>query len=88
MTQNIQEIWDTIKRPNLRKVPFQSPRNHLKQTHRRKLPKPKERDAYKHIRSLQNTKHIVPEKTTLLPYNNQNTKYPEQQQKKNIKNCK
>ena len=45
ITQNIQEIQDTVKRPNLRisnkrerRFPMQRSRKHLQQNYRRKLP--------------------------------------------------
>ena len=44
LTQPIQEIWDTMKKPNLRitgikegENPNSKPRKHLQQNHRRKL---------------------------------------------------
>ena len=64
LTQNIQEIQDTMRRPNLRIIgvdeneDFQLKRasKYLQQNYRRKLPIPKERDAHEHTRSLQNSK--------------------------------
>jgi hypothetical protein len=62
LTQNIQEIQDTMRRPNLLKIgvdekeDFQRASKYLQQNYRRKLPKPKERDAHEHTRSLQNSK--------------------------------
>jgi DNA-binding FrmR family transcriptional regulator len=64
LTQNIQEIQDTMRRPNLRIIgideneDFSTERasKYLQQNYRRKLPKVKERDAHEHTRSLQNPK--------------------------------
>jgi recombinational DNA repair protein RecR len=64
LTQNIQEIQDTMRRPNLQIIgvdeneDFSTLRasKYLQQNYRRKLPKPKERDAHVHTRSLQNSK--------------------------------
>ncbi|ERE70461.1 GTPase IMAP family member 3-like protein [Cricetulus griseus] len=63
ITQNIQEIWDTVKRPNLRIIgieeneeTFTRCRKDMQQNHRRKLSQPKERHANKSTRSLQNAK--------------------------------
>ena len=59
LTENILEIWDTIKRPNLRRmlrrrgsVSPPRPRKHSQRNHRRKLSQPKGRDAYRYTRSL------------------------------------
>jgi hypothetical protein len=68
LTQNIQEIQDTMRRPNLRilgvdenedlqlKKKKKKTSKYLQQNYRRKLPKPKERDAHDHTGSLQNSK--------------------------------
>ena len=64
INQNIQEIQNTMRRPNLRIIgvdeneDFSTQRasKYLQQNYRRKLPKPKERDAHEHTRSLQNSK--------------------------------
>jgi chromosome segregation ATPase len=64
LTQNIQEIQDTMRTPKLRIIgvdedeDFSTQRTskYLQQNYRRKLPKPKERDAHEHTRSLQNYK--------------------------------
>ena len=64
LTQNIQEIQDTMRRQNLLIVgvheneDFSNQRasKYLQQNYRRKLPKPKERHAREHTRSLQNSK--------------------------------
>jgi hypothetical protein len=64
LNQNIQKIQDTMRRPNLRIIgideneAFQLKRvsKFLQQNYRRKLPKPKERDAHEHTRSPQNSK--------------------------------
>jgi chromosome segregation ATPase len=64
LTKNIQEIQDTMRRPNLciigvdenEDFQLKGPANYLQQNYRRKLPKPKERDAHEHTRSLQNSK--------------------------------
>jgi hypothetical protein len=64
LTQNIQENQDTMRRPNLQIIgvdenedfQLKGPAKNLQQNYRRKLPKPKERDAHEHTRSLQNSK--------------------------------
>jgi chromosome segregation ATPase len=63
LTQNIQEIQDTMRKPNLRIIGVDEKRfsnqkasKYLQQNYRRKLPKPKERDAHEHTRILQNSK--------------------------------
>jgi hypothetical protein len=63
LNQNIQEIQDTMRRPNLRisgidrKEDFQlKGQKYLQQIYRRKLPQPKEKDAHEHSRSLQKSK--------------------------------
>ena len=51
LTQNIQEIWDTMKGSNLRiirikeEVQLKRHRKHIQQNHRRKLSQSKERHA-------------------------------------------
>ena len=63
LTQNIQEIQDTMRRPNLwiigvdenEDFQLKGPAN-IFNKYRRNLPKPKERDAHEHTRSLQNSK--------------------------------
>jgi hypothetical protein len=64
LTQNIQEIQDTMRKPNLRIIEVdeneefstQMTGKYLQQNYRIKLPKPKERHAHEHTRSLQNSK--------------------------------
>jgi chromosome segregation ATPase len=59
LTQSIQEIQDTMRRPNLRIIGIDEKEDfQLKGpvNYRRKLPQPKERDAHEHKRSLQNSK--------------------------------
>jgi uncharacterized coiled-coil protein SlyX len=64
LTQNIHEIQDTMRRPNLQKIgvdenedfQLKGPANIFNKNNRRKLPKLKERDAHEHTRSLQNSK--------------------------------
>jgi hypothetical protein len=65
LTQNIQEIQDTMRTPNLPIIGVDENEDfqlkglagkYLQQNYRRKLPKPKERDAYEHTSSLQNYK--------------------------------
>jgi hypothetical protein len=64
ITQNIQENQDTMRRPNLRIIDvdenedFSTERTskYLQQNYRRKLSKPKERQAHEHKRILQNSK--------------------------------
>jgi hypothetical protein len=74
---------NTTKRPNLRiilikegeKLQLKGPENIFNKIIGEHFPK--ERNAYKHTRSLQNTKHkkeIGSEKKIFLPHNNQNTK--------------
>ena len=59
LTQNSQEIWDAMKRPNLRIGGLEEGEDSVLQgtdifneKHRRKLCLSKERDAYKHARRL------------------------------------
>jgi chromosome segregation ATPase len=61
LTQNIKEIQDTMRRPNVRIIGIDKNEDfQLKRPvnifNKRKLPKPKERDAYEHTRSIQNSK--------------------------------
>jgi hypothetical protein len=63
LTQNIQEFQDTKGRPNLQIIGVDENEDFLlkgqqisSKNFKRKLPKPKERDAHKHTRSLQNCK--------------------------------
>ena len=59
LSQNIQEIQDTMRRPNLRIIGIDEKEDfQLKGpvNYRRKLPQPKERDAHEHARSPQNSK--------------------------------
>jgi hypothetical protein len=59
LTQNIQEIWDTIKRPKLRMMgieerkysQFKGPENLFK-NHRQKIPQSKEGNVHKGTRIL------------------------------------
>ena len=91
---NIQEIQDTMRRPNLRIIGIDENEDY-------QLKRPvnifnkiieenfyKERDTHEYTRSLQNSKQTRPEKKFLLTHNNQNTKCTKQQQKKNIKSNK
>jgi len=80
LTLNIREIWNTMKRPNLRIIGIEEgedaqfismPENIFNKNHRRKLAETKERDDHKHTRCL---KYSASEKHILLPLNNQNTK--------------
>jgi hypothetical protein len=51
------------------------------------FPKPKEGDAHKHTRSLQNSKMMTgPEKKLFLSHNNQNTKCKKKKKKNKKKN--
>ena len=64
LTQNIQEIQDKMRRPNLwiigvdenEDFQLKRPANIFNKIIRIKLPKPKERDTHDHTRSLQNSK--------------------------------
>jgi hypothetical protein len=60
LTQNIQEIQNTVRRPNLWIIGVDENKDfqlkYLQQNYRRKLPKSKERDAHERTRSLQNSK--------------------------------
>jgi hypothetical protein len=63
LTQNIEEIWDTIKRSNLRIIRIeredsqvQGPKNIFNKIIEEKISNLKKRDAYKHTRSSENTK--------------------------------
>ena len=59
LTQNIQEIWDTMKRPNLRIIgieevedtQFKGPENIFDKIIEENFPKCKERDGHKHTGS-------------------------------------
>lgn len=94
MLQNIQEIWVTMNRLNLRKIEIEGKESHLQesekkkiqQNHRRKIPQLEERNAYKHTKSLQNTNLIGTKQKILLVHSNQNTKFIKQ--RKNNKSCK
>ena len=83
LTQNIQEIWDTMKRPNLRIIGIKEEEVQLKGTenifnkiieesfpNRRKDMPMKIQEAYR-------TPNRLDPKTVLSPHNNQNTKYTE-----------
>jgi hypothetical protein len=64
LTQNIQEIQDTMRRANLRIIgvdrnedcQLKRPANIINEIIEENFPKPKERDAHGHTRSLQNFK--------------------------------
>jgi hypothetical protein len=64
LTQNIQEIQDTMRRGYLRIIEIEESEDsqlkgaskYFQQNYRRKLPIPKERNTHKHTRSLQNSK--------------------------------
>jgi hypothetical protein len=70
LTQNIQEIQDTMKRPNLRIIgtdenedfQLKGSVNISNKIVEENFPKPKEKDAHEHTRSLQNSKKTGPEK--------------------------
>jgi hypothetical protein len=55
LTQNIQEIQDTMRRPTLQIIGADENED-FQQNYRRKLSIPKERDAHEHTRCLQNSK--------------------------------
>ena len=64
-SQNIQEMWDTIKKKTKsknnrdrrrRRIADQRSRKYIQQNYRRKLPQPKEPYPYEGTRSIQNTK--------------------------------
>jgi hypothetical protein len=82
LTQNIQEIQDKMRRPNLQitgvdeneDFQLKGPANIFNKIIEKKLPKPKERNAHEHTGSLQNSKLTGPEKKYLLTHNNQNNK--------------
>lgn len=90
LTQNIQEIWDFLKRPKLRIIgiiegegsQFKRPENILNKIIE-EISLTKEIDGYKHTSSLQNAKYIGRKKKSLPPNHNQNTKYTAQ--RKNTK---
>ena len=65
LTQNIQEMWDTVKRPKLRIIcievgrrgsPAQRCRKHIQQNHQGKLSQSEEGHAHENKRSIPNTK--------------------------------
>jgi hypothetical protein len=80
LTQNIQEIQDTMRRPNLRIInidenedfQLKGPVNVFNKIIDENFPK--ERDPHEHSRSQQNSKYTVPEKKFLPTHNNQNNK--------------
>ena len=88
LTQNIQEIWDIMKRPNLwitgieEVVQLKGTEKYIQQNQRRKRPQAKEGHAYESTRSLHNTKQTAPKKKenchimikTLNIQNRENTK--------------
>jgi chromosome segregation ATPase len=81
LTQTIQEIQDTTRRPNLWKIgidendfQLKGPANIFNKIIEEKFPYLRERDAREHTRSLQNSKHIGPENKFLPTHNNQNKK--------------
>ena len=63
LTPNIQEIEDTMRRPNLRIIgvdknedfQLKGPANIFNKIIEKKLPKSKDRDAHEHTRSIQNS---------------------------------
>ena len=80
-TGNIQKYLEQYEKSKLtnnrnrrrRNLSSPRPRKYFQQNYR-KLPQPKERDAYKHTRALQNSKYIEAEMKILLTHNNQSTK--------------
>ena len=82
-TQNIQEIWDTNKKTKSknnmnRRCLTQRLSQYLQDNPRRKFPSPKEKDAHKHTRSLQNNKYFGTPKKILQSHNNLNNKCTEE----------
>jgi hypothetical protein len=85
LTKNIQEAQDKMKRLNLRIIDREeSEHSQIKwpviifNKIREETSLPKERDAHKHTRSLQNSKYIGIEKKFFLSHNNQNAKCTKQ----------
>ena len=91
LTQNIQEIQDTMKRPNLRIIWIEG-EGQLKGTENilNKIIEENflnlKKDISMRIQESYRTPDRLDQKKFPLPYCNQNTKLTEQ--KKNIKNCK
>ena len=93
VTQNIQEIQDTMRRPNLRiigideseNLQLKGPANIFNKIMEENFPNLK-RDAHEFTRSLQNSKHTEPEQKYFPSLNNQNIKCTKQ--RKNIKGSK
>ena len=63
LTQNIEKIWDTMKRPNLKTIringedsQFKEPENIFNIIIEENFPNLKKKDGYKHTRSLQKNK--------------------------------
>jgi hypothetical protein len=81
-------MQDTMRRQNLKIIgidenedfQLKGPINIFNKIIEKKLLYDKERDAHEHIRNLQNSKYIVPEKKFLLSHNSQNTKCTKQRQ--------
>jgi hypothetical protein len=92
LTQNIQEIQDTMRRPNLRiigidkKENFQLKGKYIQQNYRRKLPQPKEGDAHEFTRSLQNSNSLDQKRNSSCHIIIKNTKCTKQ--RKNVKSSK
>ena len=60
-------------------------RTYFQQNYRRKFHQLKERDAYKHKRSLQNINYITQEKKIFPPHNNKNSKPTKKRKEKKRK---
>ena len=77
-SQNIQEIWDIIKKTKSKnnrgrrkkRIADQKSRKYIQQNYRRKLSHPKEGYYYEGARSIQNTEQTGSEKNIPSPYNN------------------
>lgn len=93
LSQNIQEIWDTMEKPNLRIIgteegkesQFQGLETTIKKIREKKIPTLK-KEMPINLQEAYTTPNRQDEKKILPPYSNQNTKYMEQ--RKNFKSYK
>ena len=94
LTENIKEIQDKLRKPNLRIISIEEsedsqlkgPVNIFNKIIEENSLNLKKRDEHEYAGSLQNSKQIGPEKKLLLSHNNQNTKCTKQ--RKNIKSSR
>ena len=82
LTQNIHEIWDTIKRPNLRiidigEVQLKGTENLFNKIIEENFPYLKKDMPVKIQEAYRTPNRLDPKKKVHLPHNNQNTKHTE-----------